>query len=256
MKTTIYSFNVNGIRSAINKGFADWLNKNKPDIICIQETKAQPEQIDIQLFEALGYKSYLFSAEKKGYSGVAVLSKLEPDNVSYGMGIDKYDKEGRLISLDFNDITLINSYFPSGTTGDIRQDFKMEYLNDFSGYIDNLKITRPNLIIAGDFNICHKEIDINKPENKKGVSGFLPEEQQWVTDFLRSGFIDSFRMFNSEPNQYSWWSYRAGARQKNLGWRIDYHMVSETLRQRLHNADIHKEVIMSDHCPVSIEIEY
>ena len=162
MKTTIYSFNVNGIRSAINKGFADWLNKNKPDIICIQETKAQPEQIDIQLFEALGYKSYLFSAEKKGYSGVAVLSKLEPDNVSYGMGIDKYDKEGRLISLDFNDITLINSYFPSGTTGDIRQDFKMEYLNDFSGYIDNLKITRPNLIIAGDFNICHKEIDINK----------------------------------------------------------------------------------------------
>ncbi len=256
MKTTIYSFNVNGIRSAINKGFADWLNKNKPDIICIQETKAQPEQIDIQLFEALGYKSYLFSAEKKGYSGVAVLSKLEPDNVSYGMGIDKYDKEGRLISLDFNDITLINSYFPSGTTGDIRQDFKMEYLNDFSGYIDNLKITRPNLIIAGDFNICHKEIDINKPENKKGVSGFLPEERQWVTDFLRSGFIDSFRVFNSSPNQYSWWSYRAGARQKNLGWRIDYHMVSETLRQRLQNADIHKEVIMSDHCPVSIEIEY
>jgi exodeoxyribonuclease III len=256
MKKSFYSFNVNGIRSALNKGFGDWLNTVKPDIVCIQETKAQPEQIDTILFEALGYYSYVFSAEKRGYSGVAVLSKLKPDNVIYGMGIDRYDSEGRLLRLDFNDISLINSYFPSGTTGDLRQDFKMDYLKDFKTYIDALKISRPNLIIAGDFNICHKEIDISKPENKKGVSGFLPEERNWVSEFLGSGFVDSFRVYNSEPNQYSWWSYRAGARQKNLGWRIDYHMVSETLMQRFISADIHQDIVMSDHCPVSLELEY
>ena len=251
----VVSYNVNGIRAAINKGFVEWLQEMSPDVLCIQETKARPEQFDVSLFEEMGYNCYWHSADKKGYSGVAVLSKVEPGNVFFGMGIEKYDREGRLLRLDINDISLINSYFPSGTTGDVRQDFKMDYLNDFSAYIDELKKTRPNIIVAGDFNICHKEIDISKPENKKGVSGFLPEERKWITDFLASGFIDSFRMFNSEPNQYSWWSYRAGARQKNLGWRIDYNMISETLRQRLISADIHKHIIMSDHCPVSIELE-
>ncbi len=252
----IISYNVNGIRAALNKGLSDWLKEENPDIICIQETKAQPEQIDTLVFKQLGYHPYCFSAQKKGYSGVIILTKTTPDNVEYGIGIEKYDIEGRLIRLDFKDITLINTYFPSGTTGDIRQGFKMQWLADFQKYIDNLKRERENLIVSGDFNICHKPIDIHHPERHKHVSGFLPEEREWVDGFVNSGFIDSFRKFNKNPDNYTWWSYRFGARAKNLGWRIDYNMLSEPLESRLKSASILKDIVHSDHCPVLAEVDF
>ncbi|HNQ67867.1 MAG TPA: exodeoxyribonuclease III [Bacteroidales bacterium] len=250
----IISFNLNGIRSAISKGLYEWLESEKPDVLCVQEIKALPEQIDVIKFKELGYNSYIHSAQKPGYSGVAVFSKSVPDLVKPGIGIPEFDKEGRLLRLDFGNLTIINSYFPSGTTGDVRQEVKMAYLGAIQTFIDNLKKDRPNIILSGDYNICHKEIDINNPQNKKGVSGFLPEEREWVTKFLESGFIDSFRVFDQGANKYSWWSYRAGARAKNLGWRIDYHMVSNFLKDKLKNASILSEINMSDHCPVVVEI--
>ncbi|MDD2636932.1 MAG: exodeoxyribonuclease III [Bacteroidales bacterium] len=250
----IITFNLNGIRSAASKGLYNWLKEEKPDVLCVQETKAQPDQIDVLQFSELGYHSYIHSAVKKGYSGVAIFSKTEPDYVEIGIGKDKFDIEGRMIRADFGDITILNSYFPSGTTGDIRQEVKMDYLNEIQNFVDILKKERPNIILAGDYNICHKPIDISKPENKKGVSGFLPEEREWVTQFINSGFIDTFRVFDQSGDNYTWWSYRAGARAKNLGWRIDYQMVTEPLRDKLKSAKIHSNVVMSDHCPYEIVI--
>jgi len=256
MSKKIISYNVNGLRAALNKEFAVWLKNENPDIICIQETKAQSSQIDKPLFDYLGYHQLWYSAQKKGYSGVGLLSRDVPDYYEYGIGIDKYDIEGRLIRADFGEITVISAYFPSGTTGDVRQDFKIDWLTDIQKFIDNLKLKRPNIILSGDFNICHKEIDINHPEKHHKMSGFLPEERQWLTEFLKSGFIDSFREFNNEPDQYSWWSYRANARQKNLGWRIDYHMVSKSIKNKITGAYILQNVVHSDHCPVVVEIDF
>lgn len=248
----ITTFNVNGIRSAFNKGFAEWLKNESPDVLCIQETKAQPEQIDIESIKKLGYNIVIHSAKKKGYSGVATLTKHKPDYVESGIDIKQFDDEGRVLRTDINDLTIVNAYFPSGTTGEVRQDVKMEFLEKIKIHIDTLKKERPKIILSGDFNICHKPIDISKPENKKGVSGFLPEEREWMTQFLNGGFTDSFRVIDKSPSKYTWWSYRAGARAKNLGWRIDYHMISDNLKPNLNNAIIHSEVVMSDHCPVSI----
>jgi exodeoxyribonuclease III len=252
----IISYNVNGIRAAIRKGFFDWIKAATPDIICIQETKAQPDQIPLLEFEALGYQSHWFSAQKKGYSGVAILTKTTPANVVLGIGIEKYDFEGRLIRADFGDVSVISVYHPSGSSGELRQAFKMEWLDDFYQYINELKKKRPNLIIAGDFNICHQPIDIHDPIRNANSSGFLPEEREWLSKFLDQGFVDSFRAFNQEPNNYTWWSYRANARAKNLGWRIDYQMVSDTIKNKMQRAFILPKAIHSDHCPIVLEIQY
>ncbi len=252
----IISYNVNGIRAALKKGFADWLSDHQVDIVCIQEAKAQPSQIDTALFEKTDYHTFSYSAQKKGYSGVATLTKTKPQHVEYGMKISKYDNEGRLLRLDFPEFSIINVYHPSGSSGDLRQAFKMQWLDDFYIYINKLKKDLPNLIISGDFNICHKPIDINHPERHKKTSGFLPEEREWMSRFIESGFIDSFRLFHSEPERYSWWSYRAGARQKNLGWRIDYNMVSENLKTKITSADLLSNVYHSDHCPAELELDF
>jgi len=255
-KVNLISYNINGIRAALKKGLDEWLNRENPDIVCLQEIKATPEQVDTSLFSNLGYECYWFPAEKKGYSGVAIFTKVKPDTIIYGMDIEKYDSEGRLIRLDFGDITLINTYMPSGTTGDIRQTFKYEWLDDFYNFIEELKKSREKVIICGDFNICHKEIDIHNPKSNKNSSGFLPEERAWVTKFIESGFTDSFRYFNKEPHNYSWWSYRAGARQRNLGWRIDYFMTSQKLDTQLIDSQILMDVVHSDHCPLKLSISF
>lgn len=256
MPKKIISYNVNGIRAALKKGFAEWLQNENPDIVCIQETKAQPEQIDSELFKSLGYYSYWFSAQKKGYSGVGILTKTEPDRIEYGMGIQKYDDEGRFIRADFGDVSVISVYHPSGSSGDMRQAFKMQWLSDFQDYIKKLKTERLNLIISGDYNICRLWIDIHNPEKQQKTSGFLPEEREWFQSFVDDGFIDSFRKFNEEPYNYSWWSYRANARNNNKGWRIDYHMINKEFEAKLIGASILPEAKHSDHCPIVVLADF
>lgn len=251
----IISYNVNGIRAAMQKGLADWLNEEQPDILCLQETKAHPEQVETQVFKDLGYELHWVSAEKKGYSGVAIFTKPKPVHVQYGCGIPLYDYEGRVVRADYEDFSVMSVYMPSGSSGEQRQDFKMQWLADFQQYIDELKKEIPNLIISGDYNICHQSIDIHDPVRNKNSSGFLPEERAWFSQFVEAGFVDTFRHFNEDPHHYSWWSYRAGARKKNKGWRIDYQLVSEPLKSRLKHAAILPDVIHSDHCPVLLEIE-
>lgn len=250
----IISYNVNGIRAAIKKGFINWLEKTNADVVCLQEIKATPEQFDQEPFEDLGYKfNSWFPAVKKGYSGVAILSKIEPKNVVFGTGIDYMDFEGRNVRADFEDFSVMSMYLPSGTNI-ARLDHKLQYMADFQKYVDELKQELPNLVICGDYNICHQEIDIHDPVRLKNTSGFLPVEREWLGNFIKSGFVDSFREFNTEPGHYSWWSYRAGARGNNKGWRIDYHLVSEPLRDRVTRAVILPEAQHSDHCPVLLEI--
>ena len=255
MVIKIISYNVNGLRSATGKGLLKWLPEENPDILFIQETKIQEDQLDKLAFEYLDYQQYWSFAVKKGYSGVGILTKIKPDFYSPGIKIKKFDDEGRLIRIDIGDITFINSYFPSGTTGDERQAFKMEYLDAIFQFLNDMKSIRKNIIIGGDFNIAHKPIDINHPNRHTKTSGFLPEERAWLDQFLKSGFVDTFRIYNSQPEQYSWWSYRANSREKNLGWRIDYHMATDTLLPRIINAGILQNINHSDHCPVWVEVE-
>ncbi len=251
----IISYNVNGIRAAITKGFLDWLQSANPDVICLQEIKATTDQIPTDLIKEAGYPyQYYFSAQKKGYSGVAILSKTEPKNVVYGTGIDYMDAEGRNIRADFEGVSVMSLYLPSGTNID-RLEHKFQYMHDFQEYINTLKLEIPNLIIGGDYNICHQAIDIHDPIRNAKVSGFLPEERAWLDGFINSGFVDSFRLFHKQAHQYSWWSYRAGARANNKGWRIDYNLVSEPLKEKLTRAIILPEAKHSDHCPVVVEIE-
>jgi len=250
----LISYNVNGIRAAITKGFVDWLAQESPDVIGLQEIKALESDVDWGRIEDLGYARYCFPAVKKGYSGVAILSKVAPKAVHYGMGVPAYDDEGRMLRADFEGFSFISAYFPSGTTGDVRQDFKYDFLDDVYGFMQDLKKEHSGLILSGDYNICHKAIDIHNPISNKNTSGFLPEERAWMDKFVDLGFIDTFRAFNSEPGHYSWWSYRANSREKNLGWRIDYHMASKELQNKLKSAVILPHVVHSDHCPVVLEL--
>lgn len=249
----IISYNVNGIRAALKKDFISWLASAAPDVVCLQETKALEEQVDTHLFEDLGYKHYWFSAQKKGYSGVAILSKQVPKAVTYGTGIEHMDFEGRVIRLDFDICSVMSLYLPSGTNT-ARLEHKFRFMDDFLQYITQLKEEFPNLVICGDYNICHQAIDIHDPVRNKNVSGFLPEERAWLDKFLKSGFIDSFRYLNPDPHHYSWWSYRANARANNKGWRIDYNLVSTPLEKNIERAYILPEAHHSDHCPVVVEL--
>jgi len=251
----ILSYNVNGIRAAITKGFLDWLQAANPDVICLQEIKATQDQIPVLEITAAGYPfQYYFSAEKKGYSGVAILCKTEPKQIVFGTGIDYMDKEGRNVRVDFDDVSVMSLYLPSGTNID-RLGHKFQYMSDFQNYINELKKEVPNLIICGDYNICHQAIDIHDPIRNAKVSGFLPEEREWLDTFMKNGFLDSFRMLNPEPHHYSWWSYRANARNNNKGWRIDYNLIAENMKDRVKRAYILPDAKHSDHCPVAIEID-
>ncbi|MFN4931445.1 MAG: exodeoxyribonuclease III [Bacteroidota bacterium] len=252
----IITYNVNGIRAALTKNWLEWLNESGADMVCLQEIKASPEQLDTKVFEQAGFHHYWYPAQKKGYSGVAILSKHKPDAVHYGMGIEKYDQEGRLMRVDFGDVSVVSVYMPSGTTGDERQAFKMVWLNDFTNYLDNLRKERSKLIVCGDYNICNKPIDIHNPKSNANTSGFLPEEREWFDNFLGMGYTDSFRVFNQHPHQYTWWSYRANAREKNLGWRIDYNIVTDNLKDSLRGAAILPNAKHSDHCPCSLDIDF
>ena len=251
----IISYNVNGIRAAITKGFLSWIQQANPDVICLQEIKATPDQIPLIDVELSGFPyHYWFPAQKKGYSGVAILCKTKPNNVVFGTGIDHMDFEGRNLRVDFDDFSVMSLYLPSGTNSD-RLDHKFKYMDDFQHYVDELIKDVPNIIICGDYNICHEAIDIHDPIRNKTVSGFLPEERAWLDKFMKRGFIDTFRVFNKEPNNYSWWSYRANARVNNKGWRIDYCLASEPLKNRVTRAVILPEAKHSDHCPVLVEID-
>jgi exodeoxyribonuclease-3 len=251
----IATYNVNGIRASLNKGLMDWVVENDIDILCIQEIKANIDQIPLFYFEEAGYHTYWYSAQRKGYSGVAIISKIEPKHVEYGMGIEDYDNEGRFIRADFEGFSVVSAYHPSGSSGDLRQEFKMRWLDDFYDYVNELKKDYPNLILCGDYNICHKEIDIHDPVRNATVSGFLPEEREWMTKFFESGFIDTFRHINPEPDNYTWWSYRARARSRNLGWRIDYIAIAEKLIDNISNAEIRADAVHSDHCPVVLDLK-
>ena len=251
----IISYNVNGIRAAMRKGFIDWLKSADPDVVLLQETKATQDQVDTQLIEQAGYHHYWFSAQKKGYSGVAILTKRVPDHVEYGTGIESMDFEGRNIRVDFDEVSVMSMYLPSGTNI-ARLEHKLEYMDLLQNYVNNLKKEIPNLVIGGDYNICHEAIDIHDPIRNKNVSGFLPVEREWISNFMESGFIDSFRHLNKEPDNYTWWSYRANARANNKGWRIDYNMVSAPLEKNIERAIILKEAMHSDHCPHMVQLKF
>ena len=252
----IISYNVNGIRAAIKKGLIDWLKTNPADVICLQETKAVQGDVDVKQLEALGFHHYWFSAQKKGYSGVAVFTKIKPDKVEYGNGHASSDDEGRVIQLDFKDVRLINAYFPSGTSGDERQAFKYKWLDEFNAWLNKLRKKSPKLILCGDYNIAHKEIDIHNPVSNKKSTGFLPEERAWLDKFLENDFVDGFRHLNKDPDQYTWWSVmRPSTRIENKGWRIDYINVTSNLKEQIQDVKIFPEIKHSDHCPVYLEIK-
>jgi len=250
----LLSWNVNGIRAVQKKGFLDWFKKENPDILCLQETKAHPDQLDDVLKNVDEYDSYFSSAEKKGYSGVVTYTKLKPMSVRQGIGIKKFDSEGRFIITEFDEFTLFNIYFPNGKASDERLQYKMEFYETFLKHCKKLLKEGKKIVICGDVNTAHKEIDLARPKENSVISGFLPEEREWIDKFLAAGFVDTFRMFNQEPEQYTWWDMVTRARERNVGWRIDYFYISENLKNRITSASIHQDVMGSDHCPISIEI--
>ena len=250
----IITYNVNGLRAALRKGFLEWTRAAEADILCLQEVKALPSELPISAFEDLGYSCYFATAEKRGYSGVAIFSRQPVLQVEVGCGLSAYDKEGRLLRIDLDNMSILSVYIPSGTSGEDRQAFKMQFLEDFITYITALRQRFPKILVSGDFNICHKPIDIHDPIRNKNSSGFLPEERAWLSAFIDSGFVDTFRYSCKEAQQYTWWSYLAHARARNLGWRIDYHMATQVLQPQLRRSQILRHALHSDHCPLLLEI--
>jgi len=251
----IVSYNVNGIRAAMKKGLAEWMSEYDADVYCLQEIKANEEDIDKEVFEKLGYHTQFFSAQKKGYSGTGIISKKAMSKVEKGAGMEQADFEGRIIHGKIDDVYIVNTYFPSGSSGDLRQDYKMEFLSEYLPWAQKLRKKHKKLLILGDFNICHKAIDIHDPVRNKKSSGFLPEERDWMEDYFNLGFTDSLRYFNPHPHQYSWWSYRANARANNKGWRIDYISSSNKMDDALEDAGILSDVKHSDHCPIFLKLK-
>lgn len=251
----ILSWNVNGLRAAYRKGFLEWFEEDKPDILCLQEVRALEEQLPSELREIEGYHAYFCPAEKKGYSGVAIYSKIQPQSVKNGFGIEKFDSEGRTIIADYGDFALFSVYFPNGTSSEERLQYKLEFYDALLDYVTDMNKEGKRVVICGDVNAAHKEIDLAQPEEKKTVSGFLPEERAWIDRLLNAGYIDTFRMFNQEPEHYTWWKFGQNTRKRNLGWRLDYFFVSEELRDSVKSAFILSDVMGSDHCPVGIVLD-
>lgn len=251
----LISWNVNGIRAAHRKGFIDWLIEEEGDIVSVQETKAHIDQLPRKLINIPGYNSYFSSAQRKGYSGVGTYTKLKPNQVINGMGIKKFDIEGRLIRLDYDDFTLLNIYYPNGGSGEERLQYKLDFYDAFLDYANNLVDEGLNLIICGDVNTAHKAIDLARPKQNEETSGFLPVEREWVSKFLDNGYVDTFREFNTEGENYTWWSYRTKARDRNVGWRLDYFFVNDEFKSHVKDSYILSDVLGSDHCPIALKIK-
>lgn len=250
----LLSWNVNGLRSMLKKGFVEWLGDESPDILCVQETKANPKQLDRSLKHIDGYFSYFCAAERKGYSGVAIYSKTRPESVEYGFGDPRFDTEGRILIARYPEFVLFNIYFPNGNSSQERLDYKMAFYAAFLEYVDRVRDEGSNVVVCGDVNTAHREIDLARPRENEKRSGFLPEERAWIDDFLSHGYVDTFRMFNDEPGHYSWWDLKTRARDRNVGWRIDYFFVNEEFRGRVRDSFMLGDVMGSDHCPIGIVI--
>ncbi len=253
--TRIASYNINGIRSGIRKGLVEWLDENDFDVVCFQEVKAHSGSVPVLLFESLGYQTYWHSAQRKGYSGVATFSRQKPTKVFEGLGLEKYDLEGRVLRTDFGPWTLLNCYFPNGKSGDERQKFKMEFLEDFYHWVENLRETRPYIIVVGDYNIAHQKMDIHDPARHQRTSGFLPEERDWMTNWFASGFVDSYRYLYPDTVSYTWWRGTQFSRVVDKGWRLDYQSVSDALQDRIKTVEHLHDAFHSDHCPVLLDID-
>jgi exodeoxyribonuclease-3 len=251
----ILSWNVNGIRAAEKKGLFDFIKKESPDVLCLQEIKATLEQLPPHLKNFPGYHVFINPAEKGGYSGVATFTKDKPIDVKTGFGIEKFDKEGRILITKFPMFTLFNIYFPNGKMGPERLDYKLRFYEAFLDYADELKIKKNNIVVCGDFNTAHKEIDLARPKENEKISGFLPIERAWIDTFIDHGYVDTFRYFNKQPNQYTWWDLKTRARERNVGWRIDYFFVNKEFMPHVKKVFIMQEIMGSDHCPVGVEIK-
>ena len=251
----IFSWNVNGLRAVVKKGFFDWLESEGPDVVCLQEIKARTEDLDEKILNPKGYHAFWNPAERKGYSGVAIFTKKKPVAVHLGLGIERFDCEGRILRIEFKDFDLFSVYFPNGTSGEERLQYKMEFYDAFLDHCEDLRGQGRELVITGDVNTAHKPIDLKNPKANQKNSGFLPKERAWVDKFIEHGYVDSFRAFNEDPDQYTWWSYRFNVRAKNVGWRIDYFFVTEGLMKKVKDSFITPEVMGSDHCPIGLDIK-
>lgn len=250
----IVSWNVNGLRAIHRKGFLEWIDKERPDVLCIQEIKATEDQLPVEIREIKGYESFFNPASKKGYSGVAVYSKIRPSGILRGMETERFDKEGRLLALEYEDFTLFNIYYPNGGRENRRVPFKLEFYEVFLDYINSYRKGVPNLVICGDLNTAHKEIDLARPRENVKNTGFLPEERRWIDRFIQNGYTDTFRMFEKGPGHYTFWDYKTRARQRNVGWRLDYFFVSKGFEKKVIRSYMLTDIMGSDHCPIAIEL--